>query len=218
MKFLKIFLIITVVTAFSLSLSACGLVSRLFGYLNYGEADVSIEIETEFVPGDESGVESEPVQDNPVEAPAIDENEIIGDWVAVYREGDTIYTHTYTFYEDGTYNSGGGEYLHTSHYPDLFAESEEGWQPAPMGFPYDRGTYTYSDGVIELSCLGSDYEEYDEPFISWVEISEYNGDTAVFVSRSEHHEGQPRVFLKNAPYDFFNAEELFEAAGVDTAP
>ncbi len=218
MKFLKIFLIITVITAVSLSLSACGLVSRLFGYLNYGEAEVSIGTESEFVTENQIGTESQPAMEDSEESPAIDANEIIGDWVAVYREGDTIYTHTLTFYEDGTYNEGGCEYLHTSHHPDLFAGYEEGWQPAPMGFPYDRGTYTYADGVVELTCYGSDVDEYQTPMISWVEISEYNGDSAVFVSRSEHHEGQPRVFLKNAEYDFFNVEELFEAAGVDTAP
>ncbi|MBR2915729.1 MAG: hypothetical protein IKC06_08035 [Clostridia bacterium] len=213
MKFWKVFLIITTVTAVSLSFSACGLLA----YLGHGTLEESTEINSE-LSENEIDIGSQPVQDNSAEAPAMDEKELIGDWITVYREGDTIYTHTFTFYEDGTYNEGGCEYLHTSHHPDLFAEYEEGWQPAPMGFPYDRGTYTYADGVVELTCYGSDVDEYQTPVISWVEISEYNGDSAVFVSRSEHHEGQPRMFLKNAEYDFFNVEGLFEAAGVDTAP
>lgn len=213
MKFWKVFLIITTVTAVSLSFSACGLLA----YLGYGTLEESTEINSE-LSENEIDIGSQPVQDNSAEAPTMDEKELIGDWVTVYREGDTIYTHTFTFYEDGTYNEGGCEYLHTSHHPDLFAGYEEGWQPAPMGFPYDRGTYTYADGVVELTCYGSDVDEYQTPVISWVEISEYNGDSAVFVSRSEHHEGQPRMFLKNAEYDFLNVEGLFEAAGVDTAP
>lgn len=213
MKFWKVFLIITTVTAVSLSFSACGFLA----YLGHGTLEESTEINSE-LSENEIDIGSQPVQDNSAEASTMDEKELIGDWITVYREGDTIYTHTFTFYEDGTYNEGGCEYLHTSHYPDLFAESEEGWQPAPMGFPYDRGTYTYADGVVELTCYGSDVDEYQTPIISWVEISEYNGDSAVFVSRSEYHEGQPRIFLKNAEYDFINVEGLFEAAGVDTAP
>ncbi len=217
MKFKKIILIPSIVITVSLLFSACGLLA----YLGYGTSEESIEINSEFTPEDENGVESYPVDENPVPAPELsvpEAEEIIGDWVTVYREGDTIYTGTYTFYEDGTYTSGGGEYLHTSHHPDLFAGYEEGWQPAPMGFPYDRGTYTYADGVIELTCYGSDVDEYQSPMISWVEISEYNGDSAVFVTKSEYHESAPCVFLKNAVYDEYSPEELFEQAGVDYTP
>lgn len=214
MKFKKIFLIISIVITVSLLFSACGLLA----YLNYGEAEVSIEIESELGPGEESGVESQPALENSSEAPAIDENEIIGNWIAVYREGDTIYTGTYTFYEDGTYTSGGCEYIHTSRYPEMAEELGECWTVAPMGYPYDRGTYTYADGVIELTCYGSDMDEYQTPVVSWVEISEYNGDSAVFVTKFEYHENDPRVFLKNAEYDEYSPEKLFEQAGVDYTP
>ena len=218
MKFFKIFLISIIITAVLLSLSACGLSSRLLAYFTYGEADVSVEHEIQTGPDEKSGAESMPALENPSQEPAVEATDIIGEWITAYREGDTIYTCFYTFKEDGTYYTGGGEYLHTSHYPELFAEYDEGWQPAPMGFPYEYGTYTYSEGILVLCCLESDMEEYDQPIISRLKISEYDGERAVFVFITEHHEGQPRMFLKNAEYYFLNVEGLFEAAGVDTEP
>ncbi len=222
MKFWKIFLIIAIIGTLLSLLAAGALGVGLYMYLTPDEEDVSYG-ETAVLPGTEENADGSYASDEQMTLPdpevaVMDEKEIIGEWIAVYRNGDTIYTSYYCFNEDGTYFAGGGEYLHTSRYPELFAEYQEGWQPAPMGSPYDHGTYTFSDGVIELTCYGSDVEEYQTPAVSWVEISEYNGDTAVWVSRTEYHEGTPRVYFKNLEYDYDDLEELFEKTGVDTAP
>lgn len=141
---------------------------------------------------------------------------IVGSWVTAYRGESTIYTTYYEFSADGTYYAGGCEYMHASQAPELFGEDAEGWQVVPMGYPYEHGTYSVGDGYIEIVCLGDDFDTYAEPFVARLEISDYNGSTAVFVTTHTDFVSEPRRFAKN--FDYERVEELCEVLGVDTAP
>ena len=141
---------------------------------------------------------------------------IVGSWVTAYRSGDTIYSTYYEFSADGTYFAGGCEYMHVSTNPELFGYEAEGWETVPMGFPYEHGTYTVGDGYIEIVCLGDDFETYDQPIVSRLEVSEYDGSTAVFVIAHTDFVSEPKRFVKD--FDYEKIEELCEVLGVDTAP
>lgn len=141
---------------------------------------------------------------------------IVGSWVTAYRGESTIYTTYYEFNSDGTYFAGGCEYMHASQEPELFGGDAEGWQTVPMGYPYEHGTYSVGDGYIEIVCLGSDFETYDQPIVSRLEVSEYDGMTAAFVTCFDEHISEPKRFVKD--FDYEKIEELCEVLGVDTAP
>lgn len=141
---------------------------------------------------------------------------IVGTWVTAYRGESTIYTTYYEFFADDTYFASGCEYMHASQAPELFGENAEGWQTVPMGFPYEHGTYSVGDGYIEIVCEGNDYESYAEPFVARLEISEYDGSTAVFVTYLNEFVSEPKRFVKD--FDYEKIEELCEVLGVDTAP
>ena len=142
---------------------------------------------------------------------------IVGDWVIAERHGDYINTTYYSFLPDGTFNAGGCEYMHTSVNPELFYEGAEGWEAVPMGFPYEYGTYTVYDNYVEIVCLGIEFEEYNEPYVIRMSISEYDGQSAVFIANLENGScSEAKRFLKDFKYE--RVEELCEALNIDVTP
>ncbi len=193
----------------------------LFGIFNRGKNKSSAE----FITIGEQTVTFESVAGIITPAPeenagVVDREElsemIVGSWVTAYRSEDTIYTSYYEFAEDGTYFAGGCEYMHVSQAPELFGYEAEGWQTVPMGYPYEHGNYSVGDGYIEIVCLGDDFETYDQPIVIRLEISEYDGSTAVFVTAHTDFVSEPKRFVKD--FDYEKIEELCEVLGVDTAP
>lgn len=224
MKFWKVLVIIlSVITVLALVIAGCIGVGV---YMIISEKEATLETPNInngnaiiIRPGNDA-VEESKGNDAVVEVPErFDElrDIIVGEWSTAERHGDTIYTTYYYFQADGTFNAAGCEYMHVSAAPDLFGEGAEGWQVVPMGYPYEYGNYTVYDDYVEIVCYGMEFEEYDEPYVVQMRLSEYDGQSAVFIAHLEDGScSEARVFLKD--FKFKDVEELCEVLNIDVTP
>lgn len=148
-------------------------------------------------------------------------SELVGMWTSASRSDDYITTSWYDFHADGTFETGGVEYMHTSTAPELFPGYEDGWHTVPMGFPYTYGTYKVEDDKIILTIKGDsiDFGEGVEPYESILYIRAFGGDRAkfgFFINTIDGEEEIVNEYLKDFEYD--KIEELCDELGVDTTP
>ena len=222
-----------------LSFSACNIVFRLpegFGGQKTDE-DVAVDMpENSFIindgdspsdsvihvitPEDEeeealAEEEDEAPAENPVSGDLPQADLLVGEWVSASRSGDTITTDWYYFDADGTLSTSGGEYGHTSQYPDLFAGYEEGWQPMPMGAPLIFGTYELQGNIMILTYAGEEFcGDYDTPIVHKVEVLSLTADKMVIANIDDFGSSEPRIYIRN---NYLPIEELCATIGVDTS-
>lgn len=97
---------------------------------------------------------------------------LTGSWSTARREHNSIWTSTYTFYEDGTFLFSPCGFDHAAYAP---FPGESGWYVMPMGHPASYGTYTFDGTTLVLIFLGSDVIDPDE-WTDWTEVMTVGGD------------------------------------------
>ena len=94
--------------------------------------------------------------------PAAPAFSLVGAWTGVRRDGTELNTRYFVFEEDGTGYNGGCCYCNISDHPFPDADPDEGgWYEAPMGYPFDYFTYKLENGVLSITYIGGDVEDYD---------------------------------------------------------
>ena len=233
---MKRLICVLVVFLLLLSLSACHITVQLpewFGGKQAEENTVVDMPESDFIiqgdssdkdtvihvitPDIEVEVPSDIEEDVPADTPAtvgiIQPEFLGGEWISASRSGDTIYTDWYYFDKDGTISTSGGEYVHTSQYPDLFAGYEEGWQPMPMGSTLTFGTYELDGNILTISYTGEEYfGNFDSPIVHVFEILSLTEDKLVIVNVDGSLD--PQIYIRN---NYLPIEEICDAVGVDTS-
>lgn len=140
---------------------------------------------------------------------------IVGRWNNALREGDVIYYSYYSFKADGTFESSGYELIPVSTNRELFPDSTEEWETAPMGAPYSYGTYTVKDGGLELNYPEIDMESYTPAYTAFLTVDVVSDDRAAMQHTSEFGTGTEAQYIKS---DSISVKKLCEALGVDTTP
>lgn len=76
---------------------------------------------------------------------------LAGSWTTAWREEDSIWTETYTFFENGFFELQpcGYDNVAYTQFPD-----ESGWYVMPMGHPATYGTYFFDGNTLALTYLG----------------------------------------------------------------
>lgn len=140
---------------------------------------------------------------------------IVGRWNNALREGDVIYYSYFSFKADGTFESSGYELIPVSTNRELFPDSTEEWETAPMGAPYSYGTYTVKDGGLELNYPEIDMESYTPAYTAFLSVSVISDNRASMQHTSEFGTGIEAQYIKSDSHDVMS---LCEALGVDTTP
>ncbi len=139
------------------------------------------------------------------------ENVIVGHWESAVRTDNIIFSTTYTFNSDGTFEMGSCEYMHTSYAPELFYGMPEGWQTVPMGYPYTAGTYTVEGDQIIMT--GTVMEAGDELAFNLVlTVSDSNSEFLTVVNESDREQ---KYYKCNTDTSI---EAVCDALGISTAP
>lgn len=122
------------------------------------EEDPVSTAENEPVPTEEQEPKPEAGESKPADPPAKNDSAsaLVGEWVTASRSGDCIDTIYYWFTADGVVTTQDGEYVHSSHYPDLFPDFEPGWYGMPMGYPLTIGTYEIEGSNLILTFTHDD--------------------------------------------------------------
>ena len=137
---------------------------------------------SETTPSETTPSETTPSETTPSdEKPTDDEirQKIVGSWENAKRDGDTITTSGYVLNADGSFLVSYHEYIHSKDYPQFFNSIDEGWGSAPMGYPYEGGTYEVKDGALLLHYTFLDVDPEYQPHTETVQISELSDDRSV---------------------------------------
>jgi hypothetical protein len=137
---------------------------------------------SETTPSETTPSETTPSETTPSdEKPTDDEirQKLVGAWENAKRDDDTITTSGYVLNADGSFLALYHEYIHSKDYPQFFNSIDDGWGSAPMGYPYEGGTYEVKDGALLLHYTFLDVDPEYQPHTETVQISELSDETCM---------------------------------------